>query len=94
MFVSSAFGWGWCAHIWGLIHVPPDPPSSSGTLRADTTFPAGEVKLADLYAILPTDNPLVALRVPGKNLLDALHNGVSQYPKHEGRFPQVRDMWG
>ena len=26
---------------------------------------------------------------PGQQLLQALDNGVSQYPKLEGRFPQV-----
>lgn len=27
--------------------------------------------------------------VSGKDVVKALENGVSQYPKHEGRFPQV-----
>lgn len=29
------------------------------------------------------------LELTGAQLLQALENGVSQYPKHEGRFPQV-----
>ena len=29
------------------------------------------------------------LELTGQQLLGALENGVSQYPKHEGRFPQV-----
>ena len=32
---------------------------------------------------------LTVLEVTGAQLLDALENGVSQHPKHEGRFPQV-----
>ena len=28
----------------------------------------------------------------GSQLIAALENGVSQYPKHEGRFPQVSGM--
>ena len=34
-------------------------------------------------------DPLVVLEITGKQLLEALENGVSQYPKLEGRFPQV-----
>jgi 5'-nucleotidase len=36
----------------------------------------------------------VVLSVTGKQLLLALENGVSQYPKQEGRFPQVRASSG
>lgn len=32
---------------------------------------------------------LTVLEVTGQQVLEALENGVSQYPKHEGRFPQV-----
>jgi len=38
---------------------------------------------------LPFEDVTVVVRVSGKNLRLALENGVSQYPKHEGRFPQV-----
>ena len=34
-------------------------------------------------------DPLAVVEVTGRQLLAALENGVSQYPKHEGRFPQV-----
>ena len=39
--------------------------------------------------IFPMVDPLVVLEVTGRQLVAALENGVSQYPKHEGRFPQV-----
>ena len=32
------------------------------------------------------------LELTGAQLLQALENGVSQYPKHEGRFPQVSGL--
>ena len=35
---------------------------------------------------------LVKLELTGLQLLEALENGVSQYPRHEGRFPQVSGM--
>ena len=39
--------------------------------------------------ILPMMDPLVLLDVTGDQLCQALENGVSQWPKLEGRFPQV-----
>ena len=35
---------------------------------------------------------LVILELTGEQLITALENGVSQYPKHEGRFPQISGM--
>ena len=35
---------------------------------------------------------LTVLQVSGDQLLLALENGVSQYPRHEGRFPQVSGL--
>lgn len=43
----------------------------------------------DLLAILPIVDSVMLLELSGAQLLEALENGVSQYPKHEGRFPQV-----
>ncbi|ELT96847.1 hypothetical protein CAPTEDRAFT_120927 [Capitella teleta] len=62
---------------------------NSGTLRSDTIHPRGPFKVKDLLSILPLIDPLVVIKVKGQQILDALENGVSQYPKLEGRFPQV-----
>jgi len=35
---------------------------------------------------------LTVLEVTGEQLLAALENGVSKYPRHEGRFPQVSGL--
>jgi 5'-nucleotidase len=40
-------------------------------------------------SILPMVDPLYVLEIKGYELIEALENGVSQYPKLEGRFPQV-----
>jgi len=42
--------------------------------------------------ILPIIDSIMMLELSGQRLLDALENGVSQYPRHEGRFPQVSGM--
>ena len=39
-------------------------------------------------------DPLVLLDVTGDQLCQALENGVSQWPKLEGRFPQVSSTRG
>jgi len=62
---------------------------NSGTLRSDTEHPEGAFYLRDLLTILPMLDPLVLLDVTGAQLCQALENGVSQWPKLEGRFPQV-----
>ncbi|XP_045127274.1 5'-nucleotidase-like isoform X3 [Portunus trituberculatus] len=62
---------------------------NSGTLRSDRIHPKGEFKMRDLMTILPMLDPLLVLEITGEKLLAALENGVSQYPKLEGRFPQV-----
>lgn len=62
---------------------------NSGTLRSDRIHCKGEFKIRDLLSILPFPDLLVVIEVTGQQLLEALENGVSQYPKMEGRFPQV-----
>lgn len=62
---------------------------NSGTLRSDQVHPAGDFTMRDLVNILPMRDPLVLIQVTGQQILETLENGVSQYPKLEGRFPQV-----
>ncbi|XP_076449119.1 mannosylglucosyl-3-phosphoglycerate phosphatase-like [Babylonia areolata] len=62
---------------------------NSGTLRSDRLHPKGEFCIRDLLMILPFPDPLLVIEVSGIQLLQALENGVSQYPRKEGRFPQV-----
>ncbi|XP_068241798.1 mannosylglucosyl-3-phosphoglycerate phosphatase isoform X2 [Palaemon carinicauda] len=62
---------------------------NSGTLRSDRIHPAGEFTMRDLMTVLPMLDPLLVLEITGEQLLEVLENGVSQYPKLEGRFPQL-----
>jgi hypothetical protein len=50
---------------------------------------AGPLKVQDVVAILPMLDTTAVLACSGRDLVAALENGVSQYPKLEGRFPQV-----
>ncbi|VDP79433.1 unnamed protein product [Echinostoma caproni] len=59
---------------------------NSGTLRADRIIPPGEFKLRDLINLLPLLDPLVVLQASGSQIMQALENGVSQYPRLEGQY--------
>lgn len=62
---------------------------NSGSFRSDKIHLAGPFKLKDLLTIFPQPLPLVTLEVNGQIILEALENGVSAYPRMEGRFPQT-----
>ncbi|KAH7642407.1 5' nucleotidase-like protein [Dermatophagoides farinae] len=62
---------------------------NSGTLRSDRIHPKGALKMRDLVNILPYMESLLVINIDGRQTYRALENGVSQFPKFEGRFPQV-----
>lgn len=64
----------------------------AGTIRGDQIYPPGTVTLGDLVNCFPFEDPVVVMKVKGKNLWDALENGVSKLPALEGRFPQVSNI--
>ncbi|CRL06860.1 CLUMA_CG019615, isoform A [Clunio marinus] len=62
---------------------------NSGTFRSDQIHEAGPFTMKDLVSIIPMQDPIIIIEVSGKTLYEAIENGVSAYPKLEGRFPQV-----
>jgi hypothetical protein len=65
---------------------------AAGTIRGDQVYPPGVLKLRDLVNCFPFEDPVVVLKVTGKQIVGALENGVSTYPALEGRFPQVSNI--
>lgn len=65
---------------------------ASGTIRGDQIYPPGVLQLKDIMNCFPFEDPVVVLRVRGKNILSALQNSVSQVPALEGRYPQVSNI--
>lgn len=63
-----------------------------GSLRGDAVFGPGEITLGNILEIMPFEDPIVVKELTGQQLWDALENGFSQYPKQEGRFPQIAGM--
>ncbi len=63
---------------------------NGGSFRA--SIPRGPITRKQLYTALPFDNYLVALRLTGRQLREALEHGVSGVAQKEGRFPQVSGL--
>ncbi|EGD72662.1 hypothetical protein, variant, partial [Salpingoeca rosetta] len=65
---------------------------AGGSFRSDRVYPAGPVTARVVSTIFPFTDACVVLEVTGKTVWAALENGVSKYPQHEGRFPQVSGL--
>lgn len=64
--------------------------TNGGGIRA--SIEEGEITKGDVITVLPFGNTTVAKEVTGAQLLDIVEHGLSQYPAHEGLFPQVAGM--
>jgi 5'-nucleotidase/UDP-sugar diphosphatase len=60
---------------------------NGGTIR--TGIRKGDIRVKDVYSVLPFDSYPVAIRLTGKQVRDALEHGVSGIAEGAGRFPQV-----
>lgn len=60
---------------------------NGGSIR--TGIPKGAITARQVYASMPFNNYLVAVRMTGAQLLETLEHGVSGIENGEGRFPQV-----
>lgn len=57
-----------------------------------TSIKKGEVRVKDVYSVLPFDNYIVAIKLTGQQIREALEHGVSAVEDEEGRFPQVSGL--
>jgi 2',3'-cyclic-nucleotide 2'-phosphodiesterase (5'-nucleotidase family) len=60
---------------------------NGGTIR--TSIKKGKIKVSDVYAVVPFDNYIVAIKLTGKQIRETLEHGVSAIEAGEGRFPQI-----
>ncbi|KAK9451217.1 Metallo-dependent phosphatase-like protein [Limtongia smithiae] len=65
---------------------------AGGTLRSDTLYNAGPIRMKDIVLTFPFEDPCVVISITGKELLAALENSVSKLPALEGRFLQVSGL--
>jgi 2',3'-cyclic-nucleotide 2'-phosphodiesterase (5'-nucleotidase family) len=67
--------------------------TNGGGIRAGKLYPAGSpITRRDILAELPFSNRLVALEMTGRDLKQAIENGLSHLPDATGRFPQISGM--
>lgn len=63
---------------------------NGGDIR--TSIRKGEIRVKDVYDVLPFDDYIVAVRLTGKQIREALEHGVSAIEEGSGRFPQVSGL--
>ncbi|HRJ68923.1 MAG TPA: 5'-nucleotidase C-terminal domain-containing protein [Beijerinckiaceae bacterium] len=67
--------------------------TNGGGIRANKQYAAGAtLTRRDILTELPFGNSTVMVEITGKDIKDALENGVSQVDARAGRFPQVSGM--
>ncbi len=64
--------------------------ANGGGLRA--SLAAGTVTLGDVLTVLPFQNTLYTLELPGAAIVAALEHGVNGIEEGQGRFPQVSGL--
>jgi 2',3'-cyclic-nucleotide 2'-phosphodiesterase (5'-nucleotidase family) len=65
---------------------------NGGAFRGDRLIPPGAITLNDVYTVMLFENQLRSIEITGRELLEALENGVSMVGEKAGRFPQVSGM--
>lgn len=65
---------------------------AGGTFRSGRMYGPGEITIKDILNVFPFSDPMVTIRMTGRKVVEALENGVSKYPKHDGRFLQVSGL--
>lgn len=67
--------------------------TNGGSLRGNRTYPAGyTLTRRDVLSELPFGNRTVLVEITGRDLKEALENGVSDIDNRSGRFPQVSGL--
>lgn len=61
-----------------------------GSIR--TSIKKGVIKVKHVYSVSPFNNYIVAVRLTGRQILEALGHGVSAMEEGAGRFPQVSGL--
>ena len=67
--------------------------ANGGGIRAKKIYaPGSSITRRDMLTEMPFGNVVVKLRLTGKQVWEALENGVSQVENNAGRFPQVSGL--
>ncbi|WP_028594501.1 bifunctional metallophosphatase/5'-nucleotidase [Paenibacillus assamensis] len=64
--------------------------TNGGGIR--TTIKSGDITKRNLYDVLPFPNTMAVVEISGKELVQAMENGVADLEAGGGRFPQISGM--
>ena len=62
---------------------------NGGGLRANCVFSPGPLTHRFISQVLPNEDKIVKLSLSGRLFKQVLENGVSLYPKYDGRWPVI-----
>lgn len=81
----------WLADIYRVATGADAALVNGGSIRSNASYGPGKLSKRDILSILPFENPIVKLDVPGSTLRQALEHGLSEVDlsNESGRFPQV-----
>jgi len=66
---------------------------NGGSIRSNQIYGPGKLTRRDVLSVLPFENPIVKMAIPGKTIRAALEHGISEIEKKsDGRFPQVSGL--
>lgn len=64
--------------------------TNAGGIRANKQYPAGhKLTRRDVLSELPFGNASIMVQITGKDVRDAIENGLAPAPQGSGRFPQI-----
>lgn len=67
--------------------------TNAGGIRANKQYPAGHrLTRRDVLSELPFGNSTVMVEITGKDVKDAIENGLAPAPQGSGRFPEVSGL--
>ena len=64
--------------------------TNGGGIRA--SIDKGKVTRGEVITVLPFGNTVIVKEIKGSTLFNAVEHGLSEYPAHEGLFPQIGGM--
>jgi 5'-nucleotidase len=62
---------------------------TGGLISSDKIWDSGELNMGFVISVFPWEGICVSIEISGKDIVDALENGVSWLPREDGRFMQV-----
>ena len=61
-------------------------------MRANQVYKAGPLTLRFLDQVLPMADDVARIKLKGSLFIEAIENGISTYPKYEGRWPVISGL--